>query len=344
MSPGSRWSASATRSLIATGIWPFAMLASAGQPPVTIVACSSMPSAYPNAARSRTPPSGWLGSANESERAVRTTVRGSVPSASSIAAVTVRSRSSRPSALTRAVASMFTPVTGASASDRWREATATASPYMTPAASKVAARVHMTPAASTIGQSARDRRRLTRTRAASDEIKLRRLPGVVGSKSAEYTEGRAGRARGGVQGPSSLHRNPAYWLHERRHRVPSAHLAPQPQDAVAGVVRATSRRASTRTPTTSSTTRSARPRHSSTCRRSTSTSSRDRTPSAWSTGSSPATRRSCRSGASSTRRGATSTARSSTTARSIDSTSASTAGRPPTRSSAGSARTAPGSM
>ena len=48
-------------------------------------------------------------------------------------------------------------------------------------------------------------------------------------------------------------------------------------------------------------------------------------------------------GASSTRRGATSTARSSTTARSIDSTSASTAGRPPTRSSAGFARTAPAS-
>ncbi len=42
-------------------------------------------------------------------------------------------------------------------------------------------------------------------------------------------------------------------------------------------------------------------------------------------------------------RGATSTARSSTTAPSIDSTSASTAGPPPTRSSAGCARTAPGS-
>ena len=49
-----------------------------------------------------------------------------------------------------------------------------------------------------------------------------------------------------------------------------------------------------------------------------------------------------RSAASSTRRGATSTARSSTTARSIASTSGATAGRRPTRSSAGSARTAAG--
>ena len=58
------------------------------------------------------------------------------------------------------------------------------------------------------------------------------------------------------------------------------------------MVRATSPRASTPTPTTSSTTRSARRPRSSTCRRSTSTSCPGRTPCASSTGSSPATRRS----------------------------------------------------
>ena len=66
------------------------------------------------------------------------------------------------------------------------------------------------------------------------------------------------------------------------------------------------------------------------------------TRSRWSTGSSPATRRSWPSAASSTRRGATSTARSSTTAPSIASTSGCTAGRRPIRSSAGCARTARG--
>ena len=61
-----------------------------------------------------------------------------------------------------------------------------------------------------------------------------------------------------------------------------------------------------------------------------------------STASSPATRRSTRSGRSSTRRGATSTARSSTTAPSTASARTSSAGRRPTPSCAGSARTPPG--
>ena len=119
----------------------------------------------------------------------------------------------------RAVASMFTPVTGASASDRWRLATATASPYMTPAASRVAASVHMTPAASTIGQSARERRRLTRRRAASDEIKLRRLPGRSWGRSPRSIPRVAlGRVR---DGPGSI--QPAYGiLHTGRMSVGTA--------------------------------------------------------------------------------------------------------------------------
>ena len=59
---------------------------------------------------------------------------------------------------------------GASTRTRCRPAIETAPAKMDPAASRVAARTQISPADATMGQSARERRRLVRSRAPSDEI------------------------------------------------------------------------------------------------------------------------------------------------------------------------------
>ena len=229
-SPTSRPSASATASPTATGIDPFGAEPSAGQAPSRSVAWSSMPSEEPNVARSRTPAPGWSGSANVSDRTTRTTDPGTAANASSSAALDGRIDLGQP--------------VGRHPRDRLDVHLGRRRVGQRPVQARERHRIAVHHAGREEGrrERAHDPRgehdrpvgagsaEADPEQSAERRDQLRRLPDVNGAKSAEYTEG---RPETGILGSPGRIWRPR----ERRHPLPPAHLAAQPQDAVAGVVR-----------------------------------------------------------------------------------------------------------
>ena len=113
---------------------------------------------------------GRPGSSKLSDRPYAVTVPPTDPIARSSSRRTAASVTSQSAGSARNETAMFASATGASASTRCRPAIETAPAYIGPAAKSEDASRQIIPAATTIGHDARDRRRLTWSMAASDEI------------------------------------------------------------------------------------------------------------------------------------------------------------------------------